>query len=148
MTYGDDFKLSVAEGYDWFNHVSYAQFLKERGMVLTMPNKTDDPVPFMHDDDADFLKRKNKYNPDTGLIAGALDEDSIFKSLHSVLKSSVVSLEDQSRDNIGGALREWWHHGKVTYEMRRKQMRQIAEEHDFLKGVKMLDTTYEDYLLE
>lgn len=148
MTYGDDFKLSVAEGYDWFNHVSYAQFLKERGMVLTMPNKTDDPVPFMHDDDADFLKRKNKYNPDTGLIAGALDEDSIFKSLHSVLKSSVVSLEDQSRDNIGGALREWWHHGKITYEMRRKQMRQIAEEHDFLKGVKMLDTTYEDYLLE
>lgn len=127
MTYGDDVKGSVREGHDWFNHITVAQFLKERDMVFTMPDKESEPTPYMNDADADFLKRHNIFNEDTGLIHGALDESSIFKSLHTVLRSKSVTPEDQSAMNIDGALREWWQHGRGLYEKRRMQMTEVAQ---------------------
>jgi hypothetical protein len=146
MTYGDDVKGSVKEGYDWFNHISYAAFLKARDMVFTMPDKESEPTTYMNDNEADFLKRHNIYNVDTGLIHGALDEESIFKSLHTVLESKVVSLEDQSAGNIDGALREWWQHGKKVYELRREQMKKVAFEAGLTPACKMLTESYEDRL--
>lgn len=146
MTYGDDVKGSVKKGYDWFNHISYAEFLRERDMVFTMPDKESEPTPYMNDLEADFLKRENKYNEDTGMIHGALAEDSIFKSLHTVLESKVVSLEDQAAGNIDGALREWWQHGKEVYELRRKQMKEVAHRCGMSDSCKMLTESYEDRL--
>lgn len=146
MTYGDDMKGSVRKGCDWFNHMSYADFLSKRDMVFTMPDKESEPVPYMTDNDADFLKRHNKYNPDTGLIHGLLDEASIFKSLHTVLKSKAVSPLDQSAMNIDGALREWWQYGKETYEMRRQQMTQVASKAKISHMCTQLDVSYEDRL--
>jgi hypothetical protein len=146
MTYGDDVKGSVKEGYDWFNHISYAKFLRERDMVFTMPDKESEPTPYMNDLEADFLKRENKFNADTGMIHGALSEESIFKSLHAVLESGVVSLEDQSAGNIDGALREWWQHGKEVYELRRKQMKEVAFKCGMTDSCKMLTESYEDRL--
>lgn len=146
MTYGDDVKGSVAKGCDWFNHISYARYLAENDIIFTMPDKESTPTEYMSDKDADFLKRKNIYNPDTGLIHGALDENSIFKSLHSVMKSDVVSLIDQSAGNIDGALREWWQHGKGVYEIRRKQMQEVASKAGITHLCTLLDETYEDRL--
>jgi len=146
MTYGDDVKGSVKEGYDWYNHISYANFLKERDMVFTMPDKESEPTPYMNDLTADFLKRENIFNPDTGMIHGALAEESIFKSLHAVLESKVVSLEDQSAGNIDGALREWWQHGRDVYELRRKQMKEVAFKCNLTGSCKMLAESYEDRL--
>jgi hypothetical protein len=146
MTYGDDVKGSVKEGYDWFNHISYAKFLKERDMIFTMPDKESEPTPYMNDLEADFLKRENIFNEDTGLIHGALAEESIFKCLHTVLESKVVSLEDQSAGNIDGALREWWQHGKEVYELRRKQMKVVAFKCKMSDSCKMLTESYEDRL--
>ncbi len=146
MTYGDDVKGSVKEGYDWFNHISYANFLRERDMVFTMPDKESEPTPYMKDLEADFLKRENKFNEDTGMIHGALAEDSIFKSLHTVLESKVVSLEDQSAGNIDGALREWWQHGREVYEFRRRQMKEVAFKCGLSNSCSMLTESYEDRL--
>jgi hypothetical protein len=126
MTYGDDVKGSVKRGHDWFNHISYAQFLSKRDMVFTMPDKESEPTPYMLDSEADFLKRHNLFNEETGLIHGVLDEGSIFKSLHTVLRSKAVTPEDQSAMNIDGALREWWQYGPHLYELRRSQMTEVA----------------------
>lgn len=147
MTYGDDVKGSVRPGYDWFNHISYANFLRERDMVFTMPDKESIPTEYMEDSDADFLKRHNIFNEDTGMIHGALDEASIFKSLHVVLESKVASFEDQCISNVDGALREWWQHGREVYETRRSQMNKVADVHEMLKSCKMLTKTYEDGLV-
>jgi hypothetical protein len=147
MTYGDDVKGSVKEGLDWFNHISYAEFLRQRDMIFTMPDKTSVPTEYMTDCDADFLKRQNVFNTDTGLIHGALDETSIFKSLHTVLESKVVSLEDQSAMNIDGALREWWQHGRTVYETRRDQMKQVAFRCGLTDKCDMLGESYEDRLV-
>lgn len=144
MTYGDDVKGSVREGFDAFNHMSYAKFLKERDMVFTMPDKTSDPVPYMKEKDADFLKRKSVFNKHLGIYLGALDEDSIFKSLTSVLKSKAVSPLEQSIQNMDGALREWFMHGEEVYERRRTQMMEVAKEHSI--SCDMLSVSYHEYL--
>jgi hypothetical protein len=70
--YGDDIKGSVREGFDAFNHVSFANFLAANDMKFTMPDKESKPVEFMNDTDADFLKRKNRYEPELGLVVVCL----------------------------------------------------------------------------
>jgi len=128
-TYGDDVKGSVRKGCDPYNHISYAQFLAEHDMKFTMPDKESTPVEYMNDADADFLKRKNVWNEEVQMYFGALDEMSIFKSLHSTLRSKFLTDEEQAIENIDGALREWFAHGEEVYEMRRKQMAEIASRH-------------------
>jgi hypothetical protein len=86
----------------------------------------------------------NVVNPETGLIFGALDESSIFKSLHSVLKSTAVSNEEQCMSNIDGALREWFAHGRDIYELRRAQMQRVAQLADITHGCDELHTTYDE----
>ena len=126
MTYGDDAKGSVLVGYDAFNHVSMADFLAKNDMKFTMPDKESDPVPFMSRFSADFLKRQDRFEPDLGVYVGQLAEDSIFKSLHSINKSKVVTPTEVSVMNIAGALREWFFHGREVFDMRLEQMKEVA----------------------
>ena len=125
-TYGDDVKGSVKKGFDKYNHISFADFLAERDMKFTMPDKESEPTAYMKDSEADFLKRKNIWNNDVKMYFGALEEDSIFKSLHAVNKSKAITREEQSVANIDGAMREWFAHGRDVYEKRREQMREVA----------------------
>jgi len=144
MTYGDDVKGSVKTGNDDFNHLYCAEFFAKHDMVFTMPDKESAPTPFMRDVDADFLKRKNVFCAHTGCIMGALDEESIFKSLHSNLKSKANTKEKLAADNIDGALREWFNHGEGIYEKRREQMREVAELAGISHMCTLLDQTYFD----
>nr|ASM94051.1 hypothetical protein [Barns Ness breadcrumb sponge aquatic picorna-like virus 1] len=146
ITYGDDAKSSVKEGFDEYNHIAVAQFLEQHDMKFTMPDKESEPTPYMTDVEADFLKRKNVYCEDTGLIMGALDEDSIFKSLHATLKSKALTKEQQSMQNIDGALREWFAHGRDVYELRREQMQEVARRADIAHGCTIIHETYDDRL--
>jgi hypothetical protein len=151
-TYGDDAKGSVKKGFDWFNHITFANFLSDNDIIFTMPDKESTPTKFMNDKDADFLKRKNVFNPDTGLIHGALNEESIFKSLHTVVKSS-IGKKAHAAGNIEGALREWFHHGRDVFTYRHQQMIEIAERaglQNLTKGVNeetgiVMNTLYHDY---
>jgi hypothetical protein len=127
-TYGDDFKASVRKECTWFDHIKVANYLGTFGQVLTMPDKVSEPVAFMVDEDVDFLKRKNVFNPRLGMFMGALDEESIFKSLHSVLRSKAITVAEQSAQNIDGAVREYFAHGEVVYEQRRLQLAEVARQ--------------------
>jgi hypothetical protein len=81
----------------------------------------------MNDTDADFLKRKNRFDPDLGQIVGMLDENSIFKSLHSSLASKECTPEEVSAQNIDGALREWFFHGRAVFEQRQAEMKRVVD---------------------
>ena len=146
MTYGDDLKGSVKKGYDFFNHVTLANWLKERGVVFTMPDKESVPVPYMCDSDADFLKRKNRFDDDLNMYVGMLDEMSIYKSLHAVLKSKAVTNREQCMDNIEGAMREWFFYGKEKYEEMRGKMCLVAEKAHMV--IPFLDTSYDDLMVQ
>ena len=140
-TYGDDAKGSVRVGYDRFNHVTMADYLDKNDMKFTMPDKESDPVPFMSRFDADFLKRTDRFDDRLGVYVGMLNESSIFKSLHSIVKSKVVSPKDVSAMNVEGALREWFFHGEEIFEKRRAQMKMIAARGDL--HVRGLDDDYD-----
>lgn len=147
ITYGDDAKSSVHEDFPEFNHIAVAKFLEERDMKFTMPDKESNPTPYMKDEEADLLKRANVYSEDTGMIMGALDEDSIFKSLHTVLKSKAITREQQAMQNIDGGLREWFSHGRDVYEKRREQMKEVAKRADIAHGCTVIHESYDDRLL-
>ncbi|APG78572.1 hypothetical protein 1 [Wenzhou picorna-like virus 1] len=140
MTYGDDARGSVREGFDLFNHISMAEILKANDMIFTMPDKESEPTKYMNRYEADFLKRKDRYEAELGVHVGMLEEASIFKSLHSILKSKACTPEEVCAQNIDGALREWFFHGRETFEMRRKQMKEIAS-----RGNLVCQTLDEDY---
>lgn len=142
-TYGDDFKSSSSELFPDFHHVSLAEKLASIDMKITMPDKEADPIPFLLDENCDFLKRKNRLH-EVGYYIGALDEESIFKSLKSVLRSKHVSLKEQASQNIDGALREWFLHGKDVYETRREQMKEIAARGEITHMCTLLDDSFED----
>jgi len=140
MTYGDDARGSVREGFDLFNHISMAEILKENDMVFTMPDKESEPTPYMNRYEADFLKREDRFEPELGVHVGMLDEASIFKSLHSIVKSKVCTTEEVCAQNIDGALREWFYHGREVFEKRRAQMKEVAR-----RGNLMCETLDDDF---
>jgi hypothetical protein len=146
ITYGDDVKGSVSPKIPEYNHITVAQYLADHDMKFTMPDKESEATEYMIDEEADLLKRQNVYNKELGMFVGALSEDSIFKSLHAVLKSKVLAPEHQAAINIDGALREWFLHGEEVYEKRREQMRQVAESCDIAWMCKELDITYAERL--
>lgn len=147
MNYGDDFKGSVSEEADFFNFITYQAFLAEHGITLTMPDKESAATKYMSDNDADFLKRHNVYNEELDQIMGALDKQSIFKSLHCVCKSKHVTTKEQSQMNIDGSLREMFLHGEDDYETLRSQLKEIAELND-IKGCLILNVSYSEYMEE
>lgn len=148
ITYGDDADSTVHPAYPEFNHISYAEFLSERGMVFTMPDKKCTPTKYMTRAESHFLKRESKLLGDTNLLCGALEEDSIFKSLHCVLKSKAVTTMEQSICNIGGAAREFFFHGPEVYELRRQQLIVVAERHNILPLCPELQLSFDDRLQE
>jgi len=146
ITYGDDADSTVHPLYPEFNHLSYAKFLGERDMPFTPPDKTATPEKYMSRQESHFLKRESKLLGDTNIFVGALEEASIFKSLHCVLKSKAVTTMEQSIYNIGGAAREFFFHGPEVYETRRQQLIAVAEKHNLLPLVPDLQLTFDERL--
>jgi hypothetical protein len=141
MTYGDDAKGSVREGFDLFNHISMARILKENDMIFTMPDKTSEPTEYMNRYEADFLKRKDRFDAELGVHVGMLDEASIFKSLHRILRPKGSTPEVVSAQNIDGALHEWFFYGREVFEMRREQMKEVARRAELV--CQTLDVDYD-----
>jgi hypothetical protein len=127
ITYGDDFKGSVAPDREGFNHLSYCDYLSTLGMKLTMPDKTSDPVPYLTSDDCDFLKRKTRYMEELQCKVGVLDESSIFKRLHAHLASKELTQQQLAAQNIGSSLHDWFYYGRNIYEQRLTEMKVVAE---------------------
>nr|ULG00091.1 MAG: hypothetical protein 1 [Salisharnavirus sp.] len=126
-TYGDDFLGSVRKDCRTFNFCTYKNFLAEHGMKITLPSKTDDVQEFLPTNEVDFLKRRSNFIPEIGHALGALDEDSIFKSLHANLRSKSQSPREVAASCMEGAMHEWFAHGREVYEKRRQQMETVCE---------------------
>lgn len=130
MTYGDDAAGSVTEECKAFEFKYFKEFLAKHGMLLTLPSKTDEDRSFLIPEEADFIKRIGNYIPEIQCEIGKLSENSIWKSLHSNLKSSAATPREVASSCIETALHEWFAFGRDHYEMRRTQMNQVAREHD------------------
>jgi hypothetical protein len=127
--YGDDCKgtINVSLAPKW-NMIAYQSFLAKHGIEFTMPDKTSTMVEYMEWDEAEFLKRTDAYIPELECIVGKLSVDSIFKSLHSVLKSDVLSPTDHAIATIDGAAYEFFAHGREAYDDAINKLQLISNE--------------------
>lgn len=150
ITYGDDNKGSVSRERPLFNIKECSKFLGSYGQIYTMPDKESELTEYMLDEDAEFLKRRSVYHEALGCYVGALDESSIFKSLHCYLrpKGAPLTPHEACAQNIDGAIREWFNHGKEVFDKRRAQMTQIAKTCDIDFMCTMLNMTYEEMCQE
>lgn len=146
-TYGDDVKGSVSPERSAFNHISYAHFLRDFDIVFTMPDKESVATEYMVSDDADFLKRKNRFHEELGINVGVLAESSIFKRLHSHLLSKELSLEMQSAVNIDSSLHDWFYYGRDMFEYRKQQLYAIAFNSGILHLCRGFDVSYDQRVL-
>jgi hypothetical protein len=146
LTYGDDNIGSVAKGYEKFNIESVSEYLAAFGMIYTMPDKESDMVEYLPLAELEFLKRSSVYIEEIDATCGALDENSIFKSLHCMIKEKADDRLPQERagEVIDGALLEWFYHGREVYERRRAQMKSVVAECEISHFVRTLDLTFED----
>lgn len=126
-TYGDDLSGSVRPDRRGFNFETYRDFLEDHGMKITLPDKSEDSVEFLPKEKADFLKRTSNFVPELGISVGALDEDSIFKSLHVNLKSRSETPKQVAASCMETAMHEWVAHGRSVYELRQKQMQEVCK---------------------
>lgn len=145
-TYGDDNVGSVSQHVPKFNIKSVSQILGEYGQTYTMPDKESELVEYMSGGDFEFLKRKSVFHPLLGVHIGALMDASCFKMLHCYIrnKSSPITEEHACAMNIDTALREWFNSGEELYEVRRNQMKQVAERCGITHLCTQLDVTYHD----
>lgn len=141
-TYGDDFKGSVHKAFRNFNFLTYQDYLRTVGSILTMPDKKSEAVEFL-DNTCDFLKRRTSFIPEINCKVGALGEESIFKSLKAMVPSKYVSKEQAMAINIDGALREWFLHGRELFSLRHEQMKQVAARCDLTNRIATLQLDFD-----
>jgi len=149
MTYGDD-NIGSCDGDFPLTIRDISSYLASYGQTYTMPDKDSTISDFLPYEDFEFLKRKNVFCPERGVHTGALVEKSIFKMLHKYMRdsSSPETPEMAMAVNIDTACREWFHHGRDTYEKRVSEMRQVANEMGIYYLTTQLDRTYAECIIE
>lgn len=148
MTYGDDVIGTVSKACEKFTHMTYAAWLLELDMVFTMPDKTSTPIPYMKEEDVDFLKRKCVYNEDLGQKVGQLSEDSIFKRLFSHIKSSELTPAMHSAQNIESSMHDWFYYGREVFEDRKSKLLLVAQECEIEHMCPALHVSYDQRVLK
>jgi len=118
-TYGDDNIMGVRRGCDWFNHTVISTTLSKIGVEYTMADKESESVPFIHLDDASFLKRKWRWDEDLQKMVAPLEETSIESSLMIGVVSKNLTPEAHAIAVMQGALGEYFFHGKKVFDAKR-----------------------------
>jgi len=140
MTYGDDNIMTVREGCDFFNHTSIQRVLAEADITYTMAEKDAASVPFISIDQASFLKREWRWDPDVGAYMAPLDQTSFDKMLTTRVASKIVTPQCHSIDVIGSAIREYFFYGKEIFEQKTAMFRDVVAECELELFVK--DSTF------
>jgi hypothetical protein len=126
VTYGDDGVASISVDAPWFNHTEIQRVLSTIGVLYTMAEKEKDSIPYIHIDEASFLKRRFVYNKDIGGIVGPLDHDSISKMLTSCVRSKDFIPELHMMCVVKSALEEYFWYGKAVFLDRRRKFQEIV----------------------
>ncbi len=126
MTYGDDNIMTVAKGYDDFNHTAIAAQLAKTGITYTMADKEAESVPFIHLRDASFLKHYAVWDEELGLYRSPVEDGSVAKMLHTHLQSKVLTMEQSSAEAIQNVALKYFEFGREVYELRREQLEEVA----------------------
>jgi uncharacterized glyoxalase superfamily protein PhnB len=127
MCYGDDNNMSVSPECTWFNHTLVAFSLSRAGVKYTMADKEAKSVPFIHFNDTTFLKRGFVWSEKLQNYLAPLDMDSLYKTLHVCIKSTVIDEMEQGRDAVLAVNRELFFHGKEVFDEMHAKLERVVE---------------------
>jgi len=116
MTYGDDNIMGVSKAAEWFNHTAIQKVLALVDIGYTMADKEAASVPYIHINDANFLKRTWRWDEDIGAYVAPLDTSSIEKMLMVCVAKPNVTPRHHAMQVIGTAIREYFWYGREIYE--------------------------------
>jgi hypothetical protein len=119
ITYGDDNLLGVSDRCNWYNHTTISQLFAEYGLGYTMADKEAESVPYIHIDDASFLKRSFRFDDTTGFCFAPLELESSEKSLMVWTYSKSVCPGKQAVDIVTSVMQDYFFRGKEFFEEKR-----------------------------
>jgi hypothetical protein len=119
ITYGDDNLMGVRRGVDWYNHTSISTLFAKYGLGYTMADKEATSVPYIHIDEASFLKRSFRFDEDTGFCFAPLDLESSEKSLMVWTYSKSVCTGKQAVDIVSSVMQDYFFRGRKFFEEKR-----------------------------
>jgi hypothetical protein len=119
LVYGDDNVAEIHNDEKLFNHTSCAAALAYFNIEYTMADKEAASIPLIGIHQINFLKRSFVFNLDLGVFVAPLELDSIFKSLHCMMRQRKMELCEREivAGNIHSAFLEFWLHGKEYYDI-------------------------------
>jgi hypothetical protein len=133
MTYGDDNGFDTSPEETMFNMISVAEELAKIGVKYTGADKKVSTKPFKTLDEMSFLKRSFLVHPELKVRVGALDLDSINRSLlmsRGVPKGCPNSEAEITAQNMMGALGEAYLHGEEVYYRYRTMFQSLLDVRD------------------
>lgn len=155
ITYGDDVLGTVKEEIRKdFNFIGYRHFLNNIGMEISHPSKG--KTDSFHSKDMDFLKRKSVYHEILGMHLGAIEYESIFRSLHMTGEIKIFNAEGNRTGNteetttsqaIDSAMAEFALHGEEIYNTMQKKMLDLLIEFPDIHN-QTVKRTYTDRMME
>ena len=150
FTYGDDNIMSISPNVPWFSHTTISAGLATIDITYTMADKLAQSVPYININDASFLKRKWRHDPDVGALLAPLEHDSIEKQLMVWVRSSSVSKEEQMIAIISTVIREYFYYGRDIFEEKRELLRRMIKDlniQDWMEQTTLptWDTLYDDF---
>nr|ULG00062.1 MAG: putative nonstructural protein [Locarnavirus sp.] len=130
FTYGDDMIMGVSEKCTWLDHTKMQSVLASIDIEFTMAEKEAKSVPFIHIDQATFLRRRWRYEEAVGAMVCPIEHDSIEKMLTMCVASKTISAQLQAVAVLDTATREYFWYGEKVFEDRRKLFLEWIEELD------------------
>lgn len=130
MTYGDDMITGISENCHWLNHTIMQKTLADIDIEFTMAEKSAKSVPFIHIDQATFLRRSWRFEPALGFHVCPIEHASIEKMLTMCVESKTVSKQLQAVSVLDTATREYFWYGQDIFDVKRKLFNQWIEELD------------------
>jgi hypothetical protein len=92
-----------------------------------MADKEAKSVPFIHFDNTTFLKRGFVWSEKLQNYLAPLDMDSLYKTLHVCVKSTVIDEMEQGRDAVLAVNRELFFHGKEVFDEMHAKLERVVE---------------------
>lgn len=138
ITYGDDNAMSVDPRYTWFNHQTISFILGQYGVKYTMADKEAKSIPYIPITEVNFLKREFRWDDRLEEWMAPLDEKSLAKTLHCVLKSEALTIREQTKEALIAVNNEAFFHGREKFEQYHSGMLKVIEASEmgtmFLEG--------------
>lgn len=148
FTYGDDMIMGVNIECTWLNHTIMQKTLADIDIEFTMAEKTAQSVPFIHINDATFLRRRWRFEPQLNCMVCPIEHDSIDKMLTMCVESKTVSKQLQAVAVLETACREYFWYGEHIFHQKRALFYKWIEELDLFNYVERPLPTWEQLINE